>query len=206
MKKTLYAIVVLLIIGSYGCATRSGTKISLWPPDADIPKKSISIVIGNVNYNVNFRGILTGIVTEDDISSIGKEQTFKAYRESGLFSEIITEPTQADLQEINISYTYEGAGAGVLIMPVSLLSFTIIPMPTREYDVVVVTKMKDKEGNLLGEIHKSEKGTVWWGISALLGKLSNSPRSVITSALYDISCATVYEAYERGLLSKNVQH
>lgn len=198
MKAIKYMIAIscsLLVSFFCSCASfRAGNlpPISQWPPAQVEKEKSISLIISG-------ESIVNGKDTEVNsrMLSIWRDQTFAAYRESGLFSFVEVGLAENDLRA-EVKILDQGSyNAGLAF----LTGFTLYLIPSKASDEFIVkTTIKDEEGNTLGSFEKSENINFWQQLFLIFALPANSPISVPEETLYDLNRATIIEAHSQGII------
>jgi len=193
-KKYIILFIPFFLLGFLcGCASfRSGqlAPISHWPPQATMPKKSISII-------VTTEGSLNGKEQEvnAEFTKIWRKQIIKAYRESGLFSEVKTGFAETDFQaEVRIIDNEKGSSA---LSMLSGLTFTLIPWSCSD-TFTLKTTIRDREGKTLGVFEDLETITLRYQLFLIFLTPFNFPYSVNTQTMYDLTRATIIDAHAKN--------
>ena len=190
-----YAAIVLGVMCVSGCASfRAGqlSPVSQWPPSPAPSKRSISVVLSG-------KAIVNGANQEvnSQFLSVWREQTVKAYQDSGLFSEVGGGLGSSDLRaEVQILDRGEPNQALAFL---SGLTMTIIPVKATD-ELIVKTAFKDRDGNTLGTFEKSESVATWIQLFMVFAMPGNFPGSVVKQTLYDLNRATISEARAKNVL------
>ncbi|MCA9470021.1 MAG: hypothetical protein KC643_31870 [Nitrospira sp.] len=181
---------VVITFGLAGCASfREGTlpPPSSWPPALAQGKKSISVIVTGEAMMEGRRGDVPLQMVQQ-----WQVPTIKAYRDSGLFSEVKAGPAQTDLRaEVHIRDMGEGS-KGMAI--VSGLTLTLFPA-TGHDRLVVQTTIKDANGENLGTFEKTETVNFWIQFFLIFIMPFNWPPTVVSDTLYDLSRAIIVEAH-----------
>ena len=178
-----------------GCAAfRSGETQppATWPISKEPGKQSISLLIsGEAVVNERRQDV------PQQTMQIWQEVAEKAYKESGLFSDVKIGAAETDLRaEIHVLDQGEGSMGMAFV---SGLTLTLIPCNTQE-DLVVKTTLKNKDGQELGTYEKKENMDFWIQLFLIFIMPFYWPNTVATDMLYDLNRATIGEAYGAGLL------
>jgi hypothetical protein len=183
-----------------GCAAFRGgepQQPTTWPLSKGPGKQSISLVITG-------EGIVNGQKADVHRAAISawEQSAEKAYKDSGLFSDIKMGAADTDLRaEIHVIDRGE-ASTGLAFL--SGFTMTLIPAKASgEY--VVKTVLKNKGGEQLGSFEKKEPMTFWIQLFLIFIMPFNWPNTVATESLYDLNRATVIQAYNAGLLARSHQ-
>ena len=189
---------LFLFLFCYGCAAfRAGnlSPVAQWPPPSITKKKSISIVIGAE------AAVYSEIISDDlDVfpSTLYplRKQTIKAYKNSGLFSEVKTGFYDTELRaEVKITSNFE---LNIFLTAFSLATLTIIPN-NYTYEYIIKTTITDREGNIIDIIEKSESINEWQQLLLIFLSPFFHPYIVVENTLYDLNFAVINSAYEKGI-------
>jgi hypothetical protein len=186
-----------------GCAAfRTGQleEIRSWPLLPNTDKKSIAVLVNGK--------VILGDALKEASQAVMKhwtEYTIKAYRESGLFSSVTavspgeTDSQGADLRA-EVDVLEKGRDSEVVSFIWGFISgytMTIIPANARG-DYILETVIKDRNGQTLGSIKKSEGVSFWIQLFLVFLMPTHWPPTVIEQTIVDINRATIIEARSKG--------
>jgi hypothetical protein len=121
----------------------------------------------------------------------------KAYKDSGLFSDVKTGAAETDLRaEVHVLERGETNQAMAVL---SGLTLTLVPAHA-ESELVVKTTLKNKEGQDLGTFENKETLSFWIQFFLIFIMPFNWPNTVATGMFYDLHRATISQADGAGLL------
>jgi hypothetical protein len=195
-RKISFALILALsVLSLSGCAAfRSGETQppALWPMSKEPGKQSISLLVtgeGSVNG--------ARVDASQRMIVAWQEAARKAYKDSGLFSDVKTEAAETDLRaEIHVIDRGEGNSALAF-----LSGFTLTLIPAKgEDEITVKTTLKNKAGQELGTLTKKETLSFWIQFFLIFIMPFNWPNTVGADMLYDLHRATISEAFSAGLL------
>ncbi len=186
-----------------GCAAfRTGQleEIRSWPLLPNTDKRSIAVLVDG-------KVILGDSHKEPSQAQRNhwKEYTIKAYRESGLFSSVTevspakTDSQTADLR-VEVGVLEKGRDSEVVSFIWGFISgytMTIIPANARG-DYILETVIKDRNGQTLGSIKKSEGISFWIQLFLVFLMPTHWFPTVIEQTIVDINRATIIEAHSKG--------
>jgi hypothetical protein len=178
-----------------GCAAfRSGETQppESWPMSKGPGKQSISLLLSGEGFVNGQRQDIP-----QRMMQIWEETAAKAYKDSGLFSDVTIGATETDLRaEIQV------VDRGEANMGLAFLSgFTMTLIPSNAHgEYVVKTTLKNKEGQELGTYEKKESMSMWIEFFLIFIMPFNWPNTVITDVIYDLHRATISQAYSAGVL------
>ena len=178
-----------------GCAMFSAGKLGPvppWPAAGGGPSRSVSVVVA-VDSAVN------GKATDAQPAYIDvcREQTLRAYRDSGLFSQVSSGSAVADRRaEVRISDRGEVSTVMAFITGLTLF---LVPS-SASVELTVSLTVKDQNGRSVGTFVKSEDLTMWQHLTMLFVMPFNSPRSVQDETLYDLNRAAIVDAHRAGAI------
>jgi len=196
-RRVVFVLLIWVSLSSLsGCAAfRSGeTKPAVpWPMSNGPGKQSISLLVtGESILNGKKISIFKSLQKQ-----YWQDHATKAYKNSGLFSDVKTGAAETDLRaEIHMRKRSEtNFGLGVL----SSLSLTLIPSFV-ESELVAQTTLKNKEGRDLGTFEKKEDISYWSQLFLIFIMPFNWPDTVDSDLLHDLHRATISQAHDAGLL------
>jgi len=140
-KSSFCLISSILLLSLSGCAAFRAGKlppVSSWPPQSAVAKKSIGIVVsGQVFINGAQQEVAPMLIKN------WEQEVLRAYRDSGLFSEVNSGPTPSDLRaEVRIVDRGEGSMAMA-----ALTGFTFYLIPSTATDeFIITTTIRDRNG------------------------------------------------------------
>ncbi len=184
----------LLLSFFCGCASfRSGQprQISKWPPEPTTRKKSISITVsGEASLNEKVQDVNATLI------KTWSEQTVKAYRESGLFSDVKTGLTKSSLRA-EVEIIDQGkANLGLAF----LTGLTLYLVPSNATDEFVVkTTIKDQNGKTLGVFERTEAVTMWQQAFLIFAMPFNFPGTIVKDTIYDLNREIINQANAEGI-------
>jgi hypothetical protein len=195
-RRVVFVLVVWMSLSSLnGCAGfRSGETQppASWPMSKGPGKQSISLLVtgeelvNGMRHDVSQRTI-----------QHWQDAATNAYKESGLFSDVQTDPAETDLRaEINVLRREDFSEAGARVSGSTL---TLVPARA-ECEFAVKTTLKNKEGQDLGTFEKKETFSMWIQFFLIFIMPFNWPWTIDTGILYDLHRATISQAYGTGLL------
>jgi hypothetical protein len=120
----------------------------------------------------------------------------KAYRDSGLFSQVSSGLGTTDLRA-EVRFVDNGHGSLAMAFLTGLTLYLIPSSATDE--LTVKTTIKDANGNLLGSFEKAESITQWQELFMVFAMAGHSADTVSKSTVYDLHRATITEAHANGL-------
>jgi hypothetical protein len=183
-----------LLVTLCGCATfRSGEcEVESWTaasPQRTLDKSISVLVAGEASFNGKEAEVTSKIL------NVWREQTVRAYRDSGLFTSVTSAPSGTDLRaEIKI----EDRGEGSLAMAF-LTGLTLYLIPSKASDALTTTTVfRDQEGKELSRHSKSESIVLWQQLFMLFAMPANNPFSTTKDVIYDLNRATLVEAFPEG--------
>jgi hypothetical protein len=189
--RALYVLVLLVpLLSLSGCASfRSGGTHppASWPISKGLGKQSISLLVtGEGVVNNNRQDIPQRAI------QIWQEAVAKAYKDSGLFSNVTIGAAETDLKaEIHILDRGE-ASMGMAFL--SGLTLTLVPVNARD-EIVVTTTLKGKEGQEVGTYNKKETVSTWIQLFLIFIMPFNWPNTVAAEMLYDLNRAIIDQAH-----------
>ena len=197
MKRWMIVRVVVLIVAvvgvNSGCIMyREGhlPLITQWPPDVKQTKPTISLIVTG-------QSILNDSAKEAPQRFLERwrNDTVRAYQESGLFSEVRQTTDDSDFRA-EISILDKGEYSPVMSF---ITGFTMFLIPsTASGTMTVTTALKDRNGTILGSFKKSESVTMWMELFLVFAMPF---RSLDQLPIYDLNRATILEAHSSiGLL------
>jgi hypothetical protein len=128
--------------------------------------------------------------------SVWRDQTVRAYRDAGLFSEVRTGSAPADVQaEVTLK---ERGQTSIALAVITGLTLYLVPSSATS-EVTAKTELRDRNGTIVGTFEKSETLTMWQQLFLIVATPFSSPSAVAEATIYDLSRATISEASARGL-------
>ena len=212
MSSAQRVVAFMLSVLMAGCASIgdvSQLKLTPWPPPTSGAKKTVAVTYGGGVFmekgeNKRRHYIAPGALcrTIDEIGTItcAKQPVpagvVKAFQDSGLFSEIKTDGSPADIQVTvkSIVRNQENPGG------VMLVAFTMFFAPGKVTDHYLVTRMtfKDREGKVLGKFEGKASRAQWLGLLSLFGlAFRDMPFAETEDAAYR---AILIEARQKGVI------
>ena len=194
--RVLFALVVWVSLSSLsGCAAfRTGEfkPTPSWPLATTPGKQSISLLVtGEAIVNGMRQDIPQRMIQH------WQDAAAKAYKDSGLFSDVKTGAAETDLRaEVHVLERGE-VNKGMAFL--SGFTMTLIPSHT-ESEIVVKTTLKNKEGQDLGTFEKKETLSMWIQFFLIFIMPLNWPNTVAVDMFYDLHRATINQAFGAGLL------
>ena len=195
-RKISFALVLVLsVLSLSGCAAfRSGETQppALWPMSKGPGKQSISLLVtGEAIVNGMRQDIPQRMIQH------WQDAAAKAYKDSGLFSDVKTGAAETDLRaEVHVLERGE-VNKGMAF----LSGFTMTLIPAKgEDEFTVKTTLKNKAGQELGTFTKKETLSVWIQFFLIFIMPFNWPNTVAADMFYDLHRATINQAFGAGLL------
>ena len=186
---------LLSVLSLAGCISyRSGDlpPIEDWPPAAGDAKRSIRIeVTGRAEANDDAQPVKPAEL------KAWKDAAAHAYRDSGLFSEVLVDEGSADL--VAKVYVLHRGSYSMALVIATVCTVTIIPARGKD-EFVVSTTITDRNGRKLGSYEKTAETTTWIQLLLIFGAPFAWPGTVGPEALYDVNRATVVEANGKKVL------
>src|SRR5262249_18007906 len=129
------------------------------------------------------------------INADWENPTEKAYKDSGLFSNIKIRAAETDLRaEIHVIQRGED--------DLGLWAWTLTLFPGKlKLEYVIKTILKNKKGQELGAFEKNELVTMWFQFFLIFITPFNSLDAEIYDLLYDLNRATIIQAHSAGVLT-----
>ena len=189
----IYLVSFMLLCVSSGCASfREGNV-----PRARSSPQSPRGKQQSISVSVQGAVILDGNIYQANRETTDnwRSQTIKAYRDSGLFSEVKGDADEADLYaEVVI---VDKGDPNALLAFITGLTLYIVPSKATD-EFTVKAAIRDKDGKILGRFEKSETVILWQQLFMVFAMPSNWPESVAKEALYDLNRAIIRDAYFQG--------
>ena len=160
MKRWMIVRVVVLMVAvvgvNSGCIMyREGhlPPITQWPPDVKQTKPTISLIVsGQSIVNDSAKEVPQRFLER------WRNDTARAYQESGLFSEVRQTTDDSDFRA-EVRILDKGEYSPVMSF---ITGFTMFLIPsTATATMTVTTALKDRNGGTLGSFEKSESVTMW---------------------------------------------
>ena len=161
-----------------------------WPPEATQGKKTISLLVTSEKF-------VNGLRKEMPLGLIQnwQKRVAKVYVDSGIFSEVKIGPADTDLQsEVTVSAFNQRNDTMINISGATL---TLFPA-TMEDRFVVKTKIKDKDGQMLGSVETTESVSHWMHLFLMFIAPFNWPPTVFTDTFADLIRVSIVEVHEGG--------
>ena len=196
MKRWMIVRVVVLMVAvvgvNSGCIMyREGhlPPITQWPPDVKQTKPTISLIVsGQSIVNDSAKEVPQRFLER------WRNDTARAYQESGLFSEVRQTTDDSDFRA-EVRILDKGEYSPVMSF---ITGFTMFLIPsTATATMTVTTALKDRNGGTLGSFEKSESVTMWM---ELFLAFAMPFRSLDQLPIYDLNQATILEARSKGAL------
>ena len=181
-------IAAVLITGCIaGCVSfRSGrlTPTERWPPRKLDQQPSVTLVIsGRATSNGN-----PGEVGK--VFNLWRQQTERAYRESGLFSSVAVGLADSDLRaEVTVAERDE---LNELATAFTFLTVGVFPgVVTNTF--TLHTEIKDRNGRTLKVVDETETSHMWIALVLLPAAALKSHQSTVADIIYDLNRTTLTE-------------
>lgn len=169
----------IMISGCASVGDVSQLKLTPWPPQPGV-KKTVNLAYGGGVFNERPEKrrrhyVVLGSMcqTTDELGTIicrkqpgVPPSTVKVFQDSGLFSEVKTDGSPADLQvdvKTLVRNTQNPGGA----MLVGLTLF-LAPGKVVDHDLVTRATFKDRDGKVLGKFEGRTTGAQWLGLLSLV--------------------------------------
>lgn len=193
-KTYLNILSAFLLSFSLGCVVFRAGQLpsgSFGPPESKA-SKSISVIVSG-------KAIVNGkdVDVPPSFLAVWQEQTAKAYKDSGLFSDVKEGVAETDLRA-EVQITDQAKASSVLAFFTALTLFIIPSYGTDE--LFVKTTIKDRNATKVGTFEKSETLRVWTQFFLIIAMPFNSPRSVVRGTIYDLNRVIINEAHAKGAL------
>ncbi|HKQ35905.1 MAG TPA: hypothetical protein VJT11_11415 [Nitrospiraceae bacterium] len=184
-RRIIFVLVVWMSLSSFGgCASfRWGDTEppASWPLSKGQGKQSISLLL--IGASPYIEGL--------------EESAAKAYKESGLFSDVKTRASETDLRaEVDVSMSRSETSESDVYVPV--LTLFLFPIIQRN-EIVLRTTLKNKEGQELGVVEKKDGYTELDGLLMIFFMPFKWPNTIESNLLYDLNRATISQANDEGL-------
>lgn len=172
-----------------GCAAFRGGGTEAprsWPTSKTADRQSISLLVsGEALINGEMRDVpQQAIAAWEHVAE-------KAYRESGVFSDVRIGAADTDLRaEIHMLDRGEASMAMALL---SGLTLTLIPTKAED-EMVMKTTLRNKAGRQLGVYEGKETVSTWIQFFLIFMMPFYSPGSVVQEVIYDLNRATINQA------------
>ena len=201
MRETFLLLAILLTLP--GCIwVREGNlpHPAQWPPQHNMSdKKSISLEIPDFANTGNLsREVAQNIV------KTWREEAFKVYTESGLFSTVKTTGAPSDIfADITIEVTIKGERARGIVSSlyalISTFTLRVIPGYAPE-DITVKTIYKDRDQKVLASLDKKEELGIWISFFLLFAMpFIDEPNKAVKEVYDDLHRLTIDEAHAMGV-------
>jgi hypothetical protein len=194
MNFFIFIITICLMSFFSGCASfRAGNlPPSEWSPESVAQNQSIDVIVSG-------ESIVNGKEQDPNAKCLEtwNEQVLKAYNDSGLFSEVKTGIAETDLRsEVKI---LDRGEVNLGLAFITGLTLYLIPSKASD-EITIQTKIKDREGKILGTFEKSETINTWQQLFLIFGTPFNFPGTVTKETLYDLNRAIINEAHMQGVI------
>ncbi len=181
ISRTNVLVCSFIMIG--GCASVgdvSQLKLTPWPPEAVKDRKSVNLSYGGGVFNERPEKrrrhyVVLGSMcqTTDELGTvICRKQpgippgTVQVFQESGLFSEVKTDGSPADLQvDVKTLVRNTQNPGGAMLVGLTLFLF---PGKVVNHDLVTRATFKDRNGKVLGKFEGRATGAQWLGLLSLV--------------------------------------
>lgn len=196
-------------------------QVSKWPPGASQQKKAVSLSIGLGMFQEQPEKRMRHYVpygkfcwtADPNIGTVGckdfKEvsetvlgmeshghMSVRAFRESGLFSEVKTDGSPADVEAKVRVLMRTIPSSGVLVTAFTLF---LVPGKMASHEMTVQVTFKDKDGKIIDKEKKAEvDGSSWAGVPILFALAFR--HSSFDEAEYDITRSIIIEAHQKGII------
>ena len=120
----------------------------------------------------------------------------KAYRDSGLFSDVKIGAVDTDLRA-EVHVLYHGLANPTLF--ITVLSVGMVP--SYEHNkFIITTTLKNRELQSLGMFEKAERATTWIGIPLIFLAPFRWHPTIIGKLVYDLNRSIISQAYDEGVV------
>lgn len=183
MSRTFALLAAACLSGCAAFRTGPETPISPWPPIRAAHRPSVSLLIESTSEP---NGGEVG-----PIFTVWREQTVRAYRDSGLFSEVQVGLQKRDWRaHVTIGEKGEFSRIQTMLMGATL---GLIPADIRQ-DFSVTTEFTDANGAVVAKFAREESNHFVIQLFMLFLMPFRYPRHVIADIIYDLNRATLIEA------------
>ena len=193
--RTHVALVPFALCCLCGCAAfRAGQlgEINGWPPKAPAARRPVNVLFsGEATFNGTERNL------EPTVLRIWSKRALRAYRDSGLFSEVKTGLEETDLRA-EVRVVRDERGSLLLAWLTWQTAFAVPYRSKRVYTVYTV--LKDRKGTTLGHYECSESVVVWAHLVLIPVMPFRLPGRVSGAILRDLHRSTLLQAREEGAL------
>lgn len=218
------ALVLLAIPVLVSCGSFRGdpmVQVAKWPPDIPQQKKTISLSVGlgmfqekpekRMRHYIPYgRYCWTadpniGTIGCKDFKEVGEttlgmethgHMSIRAFRESGLFSEVKTDGSSADIEAKVRVLLRTVPSSGAMVTAFTLF---LIPGKMASHEMTVMVTFKDKDGRIIEKQKKAEvDGATWAGFPVLFALPFR--HSSFDEAEYDITRSIIVEAHQKGII------
>jgi len=159
-----------------------------WPLEVTQGEKTISLFVTSKKFvNGRREEMPLGLIRS------WQKRITKVYVDSGLFSEVKIGPADTDLEsEVTVSDFIQG-------MKPELAPVTLFLFPVRWEDrFVVITKIKDHDGQTLGSVETTETVSHWMHLFLMFIAPFNWPPTVFTNTFDDLIRVSIVELHDGG--------
>jgi hypothetical protein len=184
-----YALAVTCLCGCVAFRAGPSASISSWPPAAGEARPTVSLLIEPSAEQQAEIG---------SVFEVWRDQTVRAYRESGLFSDVSVglQPRDMHVQITIRDQEYFSKTLDALLA----MTFGLIPCYIRQ-NFSVRTEFRARGGETLAMFERAEASETWIQLFLLaVMPFRKSPPSVVSDVIYDLNRATLMEALNNEVL------
>jgi hypothetical protein len=194
----LVFLAVVLSLSACIATFREGTfqPPTSWPiATAWSGQPSISLLVSTETYE---NGVPLGSISEERVGwgwgKLYREDSItKAYRDSGLFSEVKIGAVDTDLRA-EIHVLVHSRESSIWRQLVHVLTMSLVPLHEQR-ELKITTTFKNRELQNLGRYEKAESSTFWYGIPMLFIAPFRLPDIVWNELFYDLNRSIIHQAY-----------
>jgi len=193
VRRESLALALAVAVSSAGCVTvRSAPPAftDVWPPAEGGPRPTLTLVVSG-------GAVVDGIPR--DLGPILDDwgwATNRAYRESGLFSDVLLRAGRSDLHAA-VTLRAEVQQSDVLTA-LSYLTLLIIPNVVTT-EIIVATSITTDKGEPLGTIEVRGRSRTWYQLLLLPVTPFFEPHGVSPEIVYDLNRQTIATLHGRGV-------
>ncbi len=175
-----------------------------WPITTASGKQSISLLIRGERIDKEglplkeYRNSFpTGEMTDWAVKEFQVESIVKAYRDSGLFSDVEIGAFDTDLRaEVHVLRRVQ---VNELLCITWFLTLSAVPCSSpREF--YITTTLKNRELQSLGTFEQAERATTWMQLFLIFIAPFHWPDTVWDELVYDLNRSILSQAYEEGVI------
>lgn len=184
---------LLLACLASGCVTvRSAPERfgDVWPPRETGPRPAVVVT---VSAGATVDGFPRPV---GPILDAWGGETERAYRESALFAEVVTERGRGDLR-VDVELRAD-LHQNELLATLSYLTLLIIPN-VETTDIAMMTRVTDADGQPLGTFEALGRSRTWYQILLFPFATFFEPRTVTPGIVYDLDRQTISVLHSRGV-------